>query len=42
MMDLFSHQDKSLKNELSAIDVNEITPLDALSILDELKKKHGL
>ena len=41
-MGLFSHQEKALKNELSEIDVNEITPLDALSKLDELKKKHGL
>ena len=41
-MDLFSAKEHALNKELSEIDVNEMTPLDALSKLDELKKKHGL
>jgi len=41
-MDLFSAKEEALKNELIEMDVNEMTPLDALSKLDELKKKHGL
>ena len=41
-IDLFSAKEEALKNELIEIDVNKMTPLDALSKLDELKKKHGL
>ena len=41
-MDLFSAKERALNKELSEIDVNDMTPLDALSKLDELKKKHGL
>ena len=41
-MDLFSSKQQALNKELSEMDVNEMTPLDALSKLDELKKKHGL
>ena len=33
---------RHLQNEISELDLNEMTPLDALSKLDELKKKHGL
>ena len=40
--DLFSDREGALKKELSEIDVNEITPIDALSKLDELIKKHVL
>ena len=41
-MDLFSEKEKALQNELSELEVNDMTPLDALSKLNELKKKHGL
>ena len=41
-MDLFSAKERALNKELSEIDINDMTPLDALSKLDELKKKHGL
>jgi len=41
-IDLFSTKEQALNKELSEMDVNEMTPLDALSKLDELKKKHGL
>jgi len=40
-MDLFSEKEQALKKELGELNVNEMTPLDALSKLDELKKKHG-
>ena len=41
-MDLFSEKEKALQKELSELEVNDMTPLDALSKLSELKKKHGL
>ena len=41
-MDLFSEKEKALQKELSELEVNDMTPLDALSKLNELKKKHGL
>ena len=41
-MDLFSEKEQALKKELGELNVNEMTPLDALAKLDELKKKHGL
>ena len=41
-MDLFSKKEATLKKELEEIDINDMTPLDALSKLDELKKKHGI
>ena len=40
-MDLFSEKEQVLKKELGKLNVNEMTPLDALSKLDDLKKKHG-
>ena len=40
-MDLFSEKEQALKNELGELNVNEMTPLDALAKLNELKKKHG-
>jgi len=40
-MDLFSEKEQALKKELGELNVNEMTPLDALSKLDDLKKKHG-
>jgi hypothetical protein len=41
-MDLFSKKEAALKKELEEMDINDMTPLDALSKLDELKKKHGI
>ena len=41
-MDLFSEKEKALQKELSELEVNDMTPLVALSKLNELKKKHGL
>ena len=41
-MDLFSEKELAFKKILQEIDINEMTPLDALSKLDELKKKHGI
>ena len=41
-MDLFSEKEQALKKELGELNVNKMTPLDALAKLDELKKKHGL
>ena len=41
-MDLFSKKELEFKKELNKININDMTPLEALSILDELKKKHGV
>ena len=41
-MDLFSEKELAFKKILQEIDINEMTPLDALSKLAELKKKHGI
>jgi DNA mismatch repair protein MutS len=41
-MDLFSKKEAALKKELEKMDINDMTPLDALSKLDELKKKYGI
>ena len=41
-MDLFSEKEAALKKALEKIDINDITPMDALRKLDELKKKHGI
>jgi DNA mismatch repair protein MutS len=41
-IDLFSEKELAFKEELDSIDVNDITPIEALSKLDELKKKHGV
>jgi DNA mismatch repair protein MutS len=40
-MDLFLEKEQALKKELGELNINEMTPLDALSKLDDLKKKHG-
>ena len=40
-MDLFPEKEQALKKELGELNVNEMTPLDALSKLNELKNKHG-
>jgi hypothetical protein len=41
-MDLFTQNEAALKKALQDMDINDMTPLDALSKLDELKKKHGI
>jgi len=41
-MDLFSQQEQKLREELKKIDVNTLTPLEALAKLDALKKEVGL
>ena len=41
-MDLFSAQEQKLREELSKLNVNEMTPVEALTKLDELKKEVGL
>lgn len=41
-MDLFSQQEQKLREELSQINVDQLTPLEALTKLDELKKEVGL
>ena len=41
-MDLFAQNEAALKKALQEIDINDMTPMDALSKLDELKKKHGI
>ncbi len=41
-LDIFSEKEKALQEDLSTINVNELTPIEALSKIDELKKKHGL
>lgn len=41
-LSLFDEIENKLKEELSEIDVNSMTPLEALNKLDELKKKYGL
>ncbi len=40
-INLFSDREIAFKKELDSIDINEITPLEALSKLDELKKNHA-
>ncbi|MBC8214569.1 MAG: DNA mismatch repair protein MutS [Candidatus Marinimicrobia bacterium] len=39
---LFEEEENKLKQELEELDVNQLTPLEALTELDKLKKKHGL
>lgn len=39
---LFAEQESRLKMDLQDLDINSITPLEALKKLDELKNKHGL
>ena len=38
----FQEQELKLRKRLNEIDVNSMTPLEALRSLDELKKEHGL
>ena len=39
---LFQEQESRLRKDLNTLDVNSLTPLEALQKLDELKKDHGL
>ncbi len=39
---IFAEQESALKADLSELDVLNISPLEAIQKLDELKKKHGL
>ena len=41
-MDIFTSNNDKLQFELNKLDINTMTPLDALAKLDELKKKHGV
>jgi len=41
-MDIFTANNDKLQIELNELDINTLTPLDALAKLDELKKKHGV
>ncbi len=38
---IFTEQESALKKELADLDIDNITPLDALQALDRIKKKHG-
>ena len=39
---IFEKQEAKFKKDLDEMDVNSMTPIQALQKLDELKKKHGL
>jgi DNA mismatch repair protein MutS len=39
---LFAAQESELKKDLSNLDIMQISPLEAIKKLDELKKKHDL
>ena len=41
-MTLFQEQEFKLRKKLNDLDVNSMTPLEALSALDEIKKEYGL
>ena len=41
-LSFFKEQESALKQDLMELDVNNMTPLKALALLDELKAKHGL
>ena len=41
-MDIFTGNNDKLQLELNELDINTMTPLDALAKLDELKKKYGV
>ena len=38
-MELFSHQDQSIKKILEKIDISSMTPLEAMNVLNDLKQK---
>jgi DNA mismatch repair ATPase MutS len=39
---LFTEKEAALIKALEAMDINDMTPMDALSKLNELKKEHGI
>jgi DNA mismatch repair protein MutS len=39
---LFDEKEHELQDELSELNINQLTPMEALLKLDEMKKKHGL
>lgn len=41
-IDIFSQKELELQSDFKQIDVNSLTPVEALNLLDQLKKKHGL
>ncbi|UCH10654.1 MAG: DNA mismatch repair protein MutS [Fidelibacterota bacterium] len=40
--ELFAAQEQALRDDFKQVDVDAMTPIDALNLLDKLKKKHGL
>lgn len=40
--ELFDKEDSKLKEEITEIDINSMTPMEALNVLNELKRKHDL
>lgn len=41
-LSLFEQKESELLKEISALDINNVTPIEALQKLDELKKKYGI
>jgi DNA mismatch repair protein MutS len=41
-IEIFSPKELELRTDFKQIDVNSLTPVEALNLLDKLKKKHGL
>ena len=41
-LSVFSVQDSQIRKELEELDVLNLSPLEAIRILDQLKKKYGL
>ena len=41
-LSVFNDQDSQIRKELEELDVLNLSPLEAIRILDQLKKKHGL
>ena len=41
-LSMFERQEAAFKKDLDKVDINKMTPMEALQKLDELKRKHGL
>ncbi|MCH7497971.1 MAG: DNA mismatch repair protein MutS [Candidatus Marinimicrobia bacterium] len=41
-MDIFSAQEQALSSDFKAIDIDSLSPIEALNLLDKMKTKHGL
>ena len=41
-LSMFERQEAAFKKDLDKVDINKMTPMEALQKLDELKKDHGL